>query len=284
MARLLNRNVAITIAKPQSFFIQAPNAVMVRNLRVVFNVEKNLGEDPNTCEVKVYNLAERTRGEVQVKPIHVRVDAGYDGQTERLFTGDVRHAFSRRLPTDWETVIQVADGDRAHRFARVNRSFKSGVSAKQAIAECAKAMGLKLPKTADDARGLVTAFTSGLTLQGPASAELTRLLTPHGFTHSIQDGRLQILQDGQATEAEAVVISQDTGMIGSPEFGTPEKSGEKPTLSVKSLLKPAVSAGGLVKVESLSINGVFKVIKVVHSGDTHGSDWFTTIEAKEIKL
>ncbi len=278
--RLFKRAVAITIARPQSYFIQAPNAVVVTNLRVVFNIEKTLGKDPNTCEVKIYNLAERTRGEVQAKPLHVRVDAGYDGQVERLFAGDLRFAQSKRLPVDWETCLQVADGDRAHRFARVSRSYKAGVDVKAAIGEVAKSMGLKVPKSVAEARELAAQFTTGLSLHGPSQAELEKLLKPHGFSHSIQDGRLQILKGDAAHPGQAIVISQDSGMVGSPAFGAPEKKSGKRLLTVKTLLKPAVFPGGLIKVESLEISGVFRCERVVHSGDTHGSEWYTTIEAK----
>lgn len=280
--RLFKRNVAITIARPQSFFVQAPNAVIVRDLRVIFQIEKSLSKEPNTCEVKIYNLAERTRGEVQVKPLHIRVDAGYDGNLERLFTGDLRFAQSKRQPVDWETCLQVADGDRAHRHARVNRSYKGGIDVKSALGEVARSMGLKLPTSVTEAKEFATQFTSGLTLQGPSQLEMERLLKPHGFTHSIQDGRLQILKATTAHTTEAIIIAQDTGMVGSPEFGTPDKKSGKPVLTVKTLLKPRVFPGGLIRVEARAITGTFRVDRVTHSGDTHGSDWYTTIEAKEL--
>lgn len=280
--RLFKRSCAITIAKPQSFFIQAPNAIVVRDLRVVFQIEKNLGKDPNTCKVQIYNLAARTRGEVQAKPLHIRVDAGYDGDVARLFTGDLRFAQSKKLPVDWETTLEVADGDRAHRFARVNRSFKAGVDTKTAIAEVVKSMGLKVPKTVTEARELAAQFTNGLSLQGPSAGELEKLLKPHGFSHSIQDGRLQILKGDAAHPTSAIRIAQDNGMVGSPEFGAPEKKTGKRILTVKSLLQPDVFPGGLISVESQSINGVFRCEKVTHNGDTHGVDWYTTIEAKQV--
>lgn len=281
MNRLLKREIALTIARPQSFFVQLPNAVVVRNLRVTFDIEKNLKQDPNTCEVKVYNLSEASRGELQVKPLHIRLDAGYDGKTERLFEGDLRFSQSKRQPTGWETTLQVGDGDRAHRYARINKSFASGVNVRDAIGEVAKSMGLKVPASIAEARELAAQFTSGLSLRGPSQAELAKLLRPHGFSHSIQDGRLQILRGSQAREVEAIVISQDTGLIGSPEFGTPDDKGGPPTLSLKTLLKPAVSPGGLIVVESQAISGTFRVERVTHSGDTHGPEWYTAVEAKE---
>lgn len=281
--RIFKRNVAITIAKPLGFFVTSPNAVVVRDLRVVFQIQKSLSKDPNTCEISIFNLAERTRGEVQAKPLHVRVDAGYDGNLERLFTGDLRFAQSKRQPVDWETVLQVADGDRAIRHARVNKSYKAGVNVKQALSDIAKSMGLKMPHSVDDAKELATSFVSGLALQGPSQAEMERLLKPRGYSHSIQDGQLQILKSTTAQTGIATIIAQDTGMVGSPEFGTPDKKSGKPTLTVKTLLKPSVSPGGLIKVESDAVSGVFRVERVTHSGDTHGQDWYTTIESKEYK-
>ena len=49
-------------------------------------------------------------------------------------------------------------------------------------------------------------------------------------------------------------------------------------MTVKMLLYPEIVPGDLVQVTSKVKNGLFKVVKVRHSGDTHGHDWWTDLE------
>jgi hypothetical protein len=283
LARLFKREAAVTIAKPQTYTTQQLNAVVIKDLRVTFDIEKHIGKEPNTCEVRVYNLAERSRYLVQNKPLYIRLEAGYDGFRERLFSGDLVWAQSMRESVDWETRLLLGDGDRAFRFARVNRSYRSGITIRAALRDAASSMGFTLPPNIAANPALDNQFVSGLALHGNAADEVTRLLKPLGLDWSIQDGRLQILDERQARPGEAIVISQDSGMIGVPEYGTPEKKSKPPVLTVKTLLRPGIIPGGLIKVEAAVIKGVFKVERVRHVGDTHGEDWFSEIEARQVR-
>lgn len=292
MPRLFKRSYAITFARlsRDRFFPDGTvAATRITDLRVAFEVERvhrfagkgNVRHPtPNTCSISIWNLAEATRAAFETKPTYVRLEAGYDDQPRRLFEGDITFACSKRDGADWVTEMQLADGGRAMREARVNRSYQGGVSARTALAEIAKAMGVRPPRSSELTE-LAAQYVSGLTLYGNASRELTRVLAPHGLSWSIQDGRLQILRDTDARPDTAVLVNQDSGLIGSPEFGSPETTGGRPVLSVKTLLHAGIVPGGLVKVESLTANGVFRVDKVQHSGDFFGENWFTTFEARQ---
>ncbi len=282
MTTLFNRSVSLTLAEyvDGSFSQTKPNAVVVRDLRAYFVVEKSLEDTPNTCEITVNNLAEETRTFLQKRPLHVRLDAGYADQLSRLFSGDAILAHSRRDGTEWLSKLQIRDGGRAHRHARVRRSYKTKVDARTALRDVAESMGLKLPKSLDDVKELLAKFQSGLVLDGPSAEQMTRLLDPYDRQWSIQDGSLQVLASGETRGGEAILISQSTGMIGSPDRSSPKKEKEGPTLTVETLLDPRLTPGCRIKVESRSVSGVFRVERVRHVGDTHGQQWTTTVEAK----
>lgn len=280
--RLFKRTASVTLARPTDFFRTEPNAVVVSDLRVAFSIVKSLSEEPNTLDLTITNLSERTRAEIQKLPLHVRLEAGYDGSPKRIFVGDARFAESVREGVDWNTKIQVGDGERAYRHARVNRSFRAGARGIDVVNEVARAMGAKVPTIARQAAELLSQYAAGVSLQGLASRELTRVLAPRGMSFSIQDGTLQILRGSDARAEEALVISQDAGMVGSPEYGSPPEEGKSPLLHVKTLLYPEIVPGSRVRVESVSIKGVFRVEKVAHEGDTHGEEWTTTVEAKPL--
>lgn len=283
MSRLYNRRIALTISRvDKSRFFRTTTSIKVTDLRVVFSIEKSTDSTPNTCTLEVYNLAERTRAEFQHKPLEVRLEAGYaEGGVATLFVGDVTYCRSTLEGVEWVTKMQLGDGARAHRHARVSRSFKAGADKRTIVEEVAKSMGLTMPKSADDARALGDQVASGVVLSGPSRSEMTRILASSGLEWSIQDHTLQVLPRGTALASTAIRVAEDCGMIGVPEFGTPAKAGAPPPLTVSKLIDPSAlpAPGRKILLESAAINGLFKVVRVVHNGDTHGAEWQSDIEA-----
>lgn len=283
MPRLFKRQVSLTLAKARSdHYFKYTDTTTITGLRVTFEAEKQLGKKPNTCRVEVYNLSEKSRGEVQKKPLHIRLSAGYQDQIERLFQGDLLWSDSKRDGADWVTTLQLADGERAFKHARIGKSYSRGVDARAALADVADAMGLKVKFSPSAQAQLRRQFVSGLCLDGPARSELSRLTAPFDLVWSIQDGELLFLKQEEYRLDQPIAVSQDAGMIGSPEFGAPEKKGGKPVLTVRTLLNAHISAGGRIRVTSRHVNGVFKVHRVQHAGDNFGDEWTTTTEAKSV--
>lgn len=286
MTRLYLHEAAVTMARPLteaqlSSPTVPPNATVVRDLRMMFEIEKHLGSEPNTCSVRIINLGEEGRALAQRKPLYVRVDAGFDGKLEQLFVGDLRFGQSVPTATGWETRMELGDGARSFQKGRVSRSYLAGVTALAAVTETARAMGFTPKMSAATSALLRRQYAGGLSLSGAAHRELSRLLTPFDLTWSIQEGVLEIMSTAEARADLAVLISEQTGMVGSPEFGAPESKGKAPPLLVRSVLKPAVRPGGRIQVESENVRGLFKVQRVRHVADTHGKDFHTEIEARQ---
>lgn len=311
MARLFDKVARVTVSKPTGYFSPGANAIVITSLRIRFEAKKGLEASCNEARVIVTNLGTNERALFQAKPLHVLVEAGYDGQPQRLFSGDVRWSNSQPVGPEWETTLELADGDRAWKHSRVNRSFRGGVVLRDALRDVASSMGLTLPEEVMTLPGLQKQFQGGLTLSGTSRGELTRILAPLGLSWSIQDGKLQILSADGTVPGTAVRIAQDTGMIGSPELASPEKSKRKssgdpiadrirdapkdstdpefvlkgrrgrirPALTVKHQLYPGLRAGGRILLDSLTAKGLYKLIAVRHTGDTHGATWQTELDA-----
>lgn len=302
MSRLYNRIARVTayranpgtpggfIDSNPTFFDTLPNATIITGLRIQARIEKSIDRAPNTLKVTVTNDAEPTRVDLTTRPLTVTIDAGYDGNLRHIFTGDMRRGWSELKETDWLTHMHLADGDRAYRFARVNRSYTRGTPVLTALREAARTMGLTLPANVQVSSALQEQFANGRVVDGPARDELTALLAPYGYSWSIQNGKLQILRDEEVRADQAFVISEATGMIGSPEFSVPDQPKKAPTrsgsrvkiqkLKIKCLLFPELVPGGKIRVESRAIDGMFKIMRVNHDLDTgYGGNWFTEIEA-----
>lgn len=250
-------------------------------LRAQFEVTKTGGKEPNTLDLKIWNLSEASRSNMQKKGAKVIVQAGYENQFSQVFSGNARTIDHVRQGPDWVTHIQCGDGEVAYSFARVSESFAPGVSVQSVASFLIGKLGLAPGNSAaklSAINGALTQFVHGYSCHGLASQELARLMASVGLEFSIQDGAVQILGGSETTTDEFVVLGSSTGMVGSPEHGTPDKKGKPSSLKVKALLNPALKPGRKVRVQALQTKGDFKVTKCVHKGDTAGGDWYSEIE------
>lgn len=279
----INRAYALTVAKvTRDSFFEVRDEEVVSALRVTFSIEKHLGSEPNTCTCSVFNLNESSRALFESTPLQVRLDAGYEGQVGTLFVGDLKFGQTKRNGTSRETKLQLGDGHRAYATARFARSFPGGTETLDVVRDVASSMGLRVPKDAADALTLVRQVASGTSFHGPSRKALTQVLRKHRMSWSVQDGSLQILGPDGVRASEALVLDQSSGMLDTPEFGTPNKKTGKRLLTVKNYLYPALSPGRKVRVSSLRINGLFRIERVTHDGDSRGPSWYSTIEASPL--
>lgn len=279
---VISRNQATT--DERRFFKPLPDGIEVTQLRTRFEIEKSLEPSPNTCTLQIDNLSPTTRAELQNPGIVVKLEAGYDSAPRHMFVGDLTWARSTQEDNEWVTELALGDGARAYANARRNRSYAGGTQIINVLRDAATSMGVSLPPEIERAPEFREQFSAGFATTGRVRDELTRLLAPYGYGWSIQNGRLQILRDEDALGTSRLV-AEETGMIGSPEFDKPAQRksrrsqkyrGAKAT--VKMFLYPELTPGHHVEIRSRALNGIFKIYRVKHEGDTHGDPWTTEIE------
>ena len=256
--------------------------VIDMDFRMTFAVEKKLEKNPNTCDMTIYNLADATRALVKQRPLSVKLEAGYDGVLRHVFTGDIRFSDSILKDTTWETKLQLKDGGRAYANGFCSKTFSKGTRLSVALRDIAKEMGLELPPNVKDARDLNVQIAKSLTVDEPARDALTRELAARGYSWSIQNGLLQILKDTEVREDYAFIINDESAMVDTPAYATPDKKGGKPKLTFKTLLRPELQPGSKVDMQAREVRGFHKIIALKHSGDTDEAEWWTTCEAKQL--
>lgn len=280
--RLFKRICRVTLIQPDgSYFPTGENALEITDLRIKFSIERSVKADPNGCTLEIYNLSETTRAFCKQKPLTVWIDAGYDNQLKQLFTGDSHFAYSRLEKPEWITKIQLRDGGAAYDSARHNATYGAGVPVGKILSDLARQMDLTVDSAQAKALSsyLKRQIPGARCFQGLVRDQLTQLLSPFGIQWSIQNSTLQLLRDVDTT-GFTFLISQSTGMIGSPEWSTPKNDSKPNQIKVKCLLSPEIIAGSPIQIQSAAVpGGIFRVQKVVHRGDTHGQEWVTEIEA-----
>jgi hypothetical protein len=240
-----------------------------RDLAIEFSVEKNGSSTPNAVKLTIYNLGPDSRTFVEKRKQRLVIVAGYESGVRTICNAEVDRAEHRREGSEWVTTIEAADGLTA--YGNVVHDILGPKSTdKDAVAAIAKGLGIDLGdlKGIDDKKP----YGHGRALSGPAKNELDYICRRRKLRWSIQDGALLIYPIGGTTDAQAIVLSPATGLIGSPER---TEAGYK----LRSLLQGQITPGRRIKVDSEGVEGFFVAEKVTHTGQSHGNDWYTDIEA-----
>lgn len=241
------------------------------DLRVAFKVVRSIAKTPNPAEIAIYNLGPESRGLAEVKGQRVVLAAGYEGSAEVIFSGQITRAEHRKQGPDLSTTIRCRDGHDAWN-AYTRRAYRRGAANLTLVLAIAKDMGLVVPPA-------VLAQISGtqfgpVAFNGRSHGSLDVLLRSLGFEWSIQSGLLQVMPIGASTSQGTVLLSEKTGLVGSPSIM------ENGRVMVESLLQPGIRPGRIVLLRSVSRNGEYKAERVTHTGDTHGQQWTTQMELK----
>lgn len=264
------------------------DALRVTGLRCAFKITKTLTKEPNALDLSIFNLSETSRARIQETGSFVRVTAGYEGNTDLLFSGDAMRVTHMHNGTEWITRLQAGDGIKALRRARVSQSFAPGTSIIDAMKKIATDTGLKTGNLVSElARGNVrntlTEFAKGFVASGIAGDELDKLARTMGRDLSVQDGAIHLTEKGQAVDSVVVVLGPSSGLIGSPEVAEVDASaGKKAVTKARSLIQQRLVPGRRLVLTSRAINGTFRIEKVVYTGDTDAEPWYADLELKSL--
>lgn len=259
----------------------------VRDVRIVFEVDKTDAQDANRARLEILNLSDDTRNRIRETDDAIIIRAGYAQDTgeEVLFTGRVASVEHRYAPPDIITRIESGDGITELRESRSSVSFSGpGASLTLIVRKLADDFGLEIRDSIDVPR---IRWTEGLAIAGPTRDAMTKVLDRAGYEWSVQNGYLQVIPRGGANTKPAVVIRSDTGLLSSPARINQveenlDETKRKPGWAFRCLLNPRIEPGGLVQLESRDVQGLFRVNNVRHAGDTHGEEWSSQVEVSEL--
>lgn len=254
------------------------NALDLSGFRVVFSISKNAVEEPNKAHITVYNLADTTSARIGEKDLgRIVLQAGYEGSVGVLFEGNVIQVTRTKQGADVITSIEAGDGDKAYSYAIVSRSLASGYTQSDVVGEAIRAMTGKGATGSDTtAVNSKTKYPRGRVIFQSARTTAREVARAEDCEWSIQDGKVVFCKrEGLLGKGEGFLISPATGMIGSPVV-------DKDGVTVECCLNPGLRIYEQVKIESRFASGVYKILAVEHSGDTHGNTWSTRIRCGSV--
>lgn len=113
-------------------------------------------------------------------------------------------------------------------------------------------------------------------VSGNAKEVMDKLGAMWRFDWSVQDGVFQITSYGRPLVGEAVALSPEHGLI-----GTPAKM-EDGSVRMVSLLIPQLRPGIQVQLTSEALSGTYRADVVRFTGDTHAENWTAEVEARAL--
>lgn len=242
-------------------------------LRISFNVTKTLGKEPNKAEISIENLREETRALFQKKNEEIELEAGYVENTSLIFKGTVTTTNIERLPTGWVVSVECSDGGTQIRRARTNKSTRGKVSIKNVARGLVNDIGVGQGNIADLPD---LDFTNGFVSSGRADQQLEKVARKAKVRYSIQDGQAVFLEREQTRRGTVVLLSTDSGLVGSPQLG------EKGFVTATAKIQPYLSPGYAFRLESRLINGFFRIERSVYRGDSWGDEWVVELEGSPL--
>jgi hypothetical protein len=255
-------------------------------LRTQFRIKKKMVAVPSVAEIVVTNLAEATRHKMRQKGGKVVLTAGYKNNSAVIFSGSARTIDHMHTDADWNTVIKSGDGETDYQFGWATISIKGVVPFTTAAMALANATGLglgNLQQTLSTWQADFKQWNHGYHYHGPASKGLSQVLGTIGLHWYIENGQIMVLPPNTTTNQQAFYLSQDSGLLGSPEHGSPDQRGIKSSIvKAKCLLIPQLKAGRRVHLKTRSFEGDMLLVQIEHVGDSMGTDWFSHLELRTI--
>lgn len=265
----------------------------IDGLRIKFKIEKNLKDDPNCAEISIFNTADDTNKMLLSTKTRVALSIGYLGlqpqgffnsgfgsssNVDIIFIGNIKKFNGNKTPTKFEgldivTKVELSDGGNAYRNARHDKGYPPGTTLKFVLADVVSAMGFSKSFIANFSD---VKIANGIALSGLVKNHLDTLTRPYGLEWSIQDETLQITVIGQSNGDAVLLLTPETGLIGIPN--QTDKG-----LEVKSLVQPQLRPGRKLQVKSKNVNGVFKIERVIHEGDTYEGEFLSTCECTKLR-
>ena len=247
--------------------------LVVENLRMSFDIELLAAPGAGASQIHIWNLAPKNEEEIVAADTPVRLEAGYTGRVSVIYEGQVFRASVKRTGLDRITTLLVTSHQAVTSSAVITHFWKGVVQLSEIAGYIANAMGLELV-AGQALNGIVF---EDYALQAPAPRAMTLVLAK-GSRLSGQslswrrDGNaLHIYRGGESGLPLTRVVSEATGMVGSPE--RTDRGAD-----VAIVLDEVPNIGDTVRLESSVLTGDWTVIGINYVGDNWQGDFLVRLQ------
>lgn len=259
--------------------------VLIENLHVTFEVSKNANNKKtgNSASIEIYNLSDATLKKFETEFLACEFYCGYvHTGIQRLVAGEVVQCSTQKQGKDRVTQLLLGEG-----YVALNQQYlKSTVPAGKTVSDVIEEIRKQMPgvvRGAYTGANLSNPVIYGYPLHGTPKQMLEEICNAYELEYRVDRGALYIADEGGLTDKSkttAFVLNKKTGLIDIPFYVSPVvktvkgSKVRKDGVQFKALLNPLIVPGALVKIESETINGYFKVTSTRHYGGYRDNDWY----------
>ena len=172
-------------------------------------------ETPKSLQLRIYNLKDDTARAVTIEGSIIFLSAGYEGNFDQIFQGEIVQNRRGRNGADSYLDITAVDGDGLYNYSLVNLTVSAGTDVIGRIGAIAQAAGAKVGTLVTQTHG--ERLHRGRTYFGLAREHLSSLCGTIGADWCIHNGELEIVGQNAYKPGDVPVLNSETGMIGVPE-------------------------------------------------------------------
>lgn len=261
----------------------------VSDLRCEFDVTKTgYALEINTSTLTIYNLSANSENKLIKSGQRIIIEAGYTGsQYGVIFVGKVVQPIrAKENSVDYTLTLVSMDAEVYASYGLVGVSLVAEQTARDAVSAALDKATYK------QEAGVLTNFDitypRGKVMFGSPQQFLKDIARSENAQYFSDDGKVNIVSAEDVAKGSILSFGPDSGLLGSP---VQTEDG----ISLKVLLNPRVKINTLIHVDnkkiqgmqyqqgspvrSLDHQGIYRVVKVHHVGDTRGNDWYTEINA-----
>ncbi|CVK18764.1 phage protein [Sporomusa sphaeroides] len=262
-------------------------ALDVSNLRCTFNIEKSVSPNANIAEVVIYNLSAGAEKELINEGCRLIVEAGYDANYGKIFDGDIVQTLREREDgVNYCLTIIALDGDAYLNLSFVKMTFNAGLTQRQIIEQLATKATIPTEIGRISPELSTQKLPRGKVVFGSPKKYLNEIARGNAARFWVDEGLVHIVKATDIAPGEALVLTPETGLIGTPQQ-------TEHGVHITCLLNPAIRLKTMIKIDNsiihqfkvaygqmetpLDNDGQYQVYSLQHVGDTRGDEWFTKI-------
>jgi len=246
-------------------------------LDIEFNVPFDDDAEANEAEIIVYNLSQKTIQALKWNN-RITIEAGYKGDTGLIFEGRISKVQTKFEGVDKKTTIYALDDVDLKERDITEKAYAAGTKASYILKDLISQISLplavfKIKRDWD--------YDSEVNVSGGLMENIKKYAAVCGISVYINKGKMYARH---ITEGDNInfLVSQDTGLIDSPEEFEEEMTAEdyKNTIKgykFKMILQHRMTTAVVIKLSARNISGWFRVRKGTHI--FNGSESVTEVEA-----
>ena len=283
-------------------------ALNVSDLHCSFEVHKKRERGGMYAICRIYNPNSDTEDKLVMEGDRLIIEAGYQSSTtetvtdekgnQSSITSDLQYgkifdgkivwpSRARESNTDYVLTLMAIDGDEPLNLSFISKTVNRGLNARKIIETVVNVSEVKTPINRISEGLSNQSLPRGKVFFGKPYNYVQNVCRGNAASFYIEDGNLNVVRLQDISKEEALVVTPQNGLIGTPQQ-------IQMGVSFRMLLNPAIHLESMIQIKGVQVNEasvtpgqqqaplddewIYQVFELTHVGDTRGNEWYTEVQ------